>query len=282
MKLLNRAVRRASLGSMALLTVGGLAACGGGSSPPSPASATTAPLTGGTLKPSSLGDAACQAGESTGGSTYAQVAVQSTSCVKADAVASVAGSATGTAYVVAGFSCRATAEASGSPWASAWGGTYYAYSCQDGSAQVAFNWGQDYIYGGSGGSSNPSSTTTGPSSNSSGVLQPAALGEGQCDEGSAGDGTTYAQIAVSGTTCDEAAKVGPASGGATGGAYSIDGFSCTGTKEGSNSPWASAWGGTFYAYSCKDGRRADRLQLGKRLRLLGVTGHLHCRNAVLP
>jgi hypothetical protein len=34
----------------------------------------------------------------------------------------------------------------GSPWSSAWGGTYYAYLCKDGSAQVAFNWGTDYTY----------------------------------------------------------------------------------------------------------------------------------------
>jgi hypothetical protein len=250
-KLRNRAGRAASLGVLAFLALGGLAACGGGSSPSSNTSGIPA---NGSLKPSALGDAQCHAGESTGGSVYAQVAVQGVGCVKAASVASTAGSAKGTAYGIDGFSCKATAEGSGSPWASAWGGTYYDYFCQDGNAQLAFNWGQDYTYDGSGpGSSQSTTTTTASSVPASGALQPAALGEGQCDAGQADGGSTYAQIAISGTTCDVAAMVGPPSGSAAGGSYSINGFSCTATQEGSGSPWASAWGGTYYAYSCKDG-----------------------------
>ncbi len=58
------------------------------------------------------------------------------------------GSAQGGNYTIDGFSCSATAQRAGSAWASAWGGTYYEYSCKDGSEQVAFNWGKNYIYSG--------------------------------------------------------------------------------------------------------------------------------------
>ena len=47
-----------------------------------------------------------------------------------------------------GFSCSATAEGPVSRWSLAWGGTYYAYSCADGSLEVAFDWGTDYTYAG--------------------------------------------------------------------------------------------------------------------------------------
>jgi len=56
--------------------------------------------------------------------------------------------ARGAPYASDGCSCTATAEGPGSAWSSAWGGTYYAYSCADGSEQVAFNWGTDYTYQG--------------------------------------------------------------------------------------------------------------------------------------
>jgi hypothetical protein len=52
--------------------------------------------------------------------------------------------ARGTAYNRDGFRCAATKEGTKRPWASAWGGTYYAYDCVNGAEQVAFNWGTDY------------------------------------------------------------------------------------------------------------------------------------------
>ena len=40
---------------------------------------------------------------------------------------------------------------------------------------------------------------------------------------------------------------------ARGAAYSADGFSCKGAREGAGSEWAKAWTGTYYAYDCKTG-----------------------------
>jgi hypothetical protein len=102
--------------------------------------------TAGTLKPAPVGSGQCQAARLAGGSVYAQIAVSGTSCATAAAVATGAAAARGAAYTADGFSCKATAEGAGSQWSSAWGGTYYAYSCAMGSAQVAFNWGTDYTY----------------------------------------------------------------------------------------------------------------------------------------
>jgi predicted RNA polymerase sigma factor len=49
------------------------------------------------------------------------------------------------AYNADGFHCTATAEGAGSEWASDWSGTFYAYDCVAGAAQVAFNWGPHYF-----------------------------------------------------------------------------------------------------------------------------------------
>jgi len=51
-------------------------------------------------------------------------------------------------YTQAGFKCTAVQEVvpGNSPWGSAWGDNYYAYTCVNGSMQVAFNWGTDYTY----------------------------------------------------------------------------------------------------------------------------------------
>ena len=101
---------------------------------------------GGTLKPAPVGQAQCQATKFADGSVVAQIAVENTDCTSVQPVEASADTARGAPYSKDGFSCSATAEGAGSPWASAWSGTYYAYSCKNGSAQVAFNWGTNYTY----------------------------------------------------------------------------------------------------------------------------------------
>jgi len=56
------------------------------------------------------------------------------------------GGAQGAAFSSAGFSCAAAPQGPGSPWATAWSGTYYAYNCAAGAQQIAFNWGTQYTY----------------------------------------------------------------------------------------------------------------------------------------
>jgi hypothetical protein len=104
--------------------------------------------TTGTLQPAPVGSGECQAESFSDGSVYAQIAVANTDCTTAAAVAQDSDTAQGAPYSSDGFSCTATQEGPGSTWSSAWGGTYYAYSCADGSEQVAFNWGTDYTYDG--------------------------------------------------------------------------------------------------------------------------------------
>lgn len=240
--------------ALALLTMASLAACGGGSgassatTAPGPSSATTSSATSSNLEPTALGDGQCYAGGATGGGVYAQVAESNTTCEVATTVAATAGNAKGTAFSLDGFSCTAVVAGSSSPWASAWSGTYYTYSCKNGDKQVAFNWGSNYSYGSAG----PTPTAT-SSPVVAGTLQPAAVGDAPCDAGSATDEGTYAQVAVSGTTCPQAKTVAAAAGTARGGAYSIDGYSCAANSEGAGSTWASAWGSTYYDYSCKNG-----------------------------
>jgi hypothetical protein len=110
------------------------------------ASTTTPSTTTGGLQPTMVGQGDCQAMHFTDESVYAQIAVSYAKCTTAEAVAFGADAAKGAAYQSGGFSCSATAEGAGSTWASAWGGTYYAYRCVDGSEQIAFNWGVDYTY----------------------------------------------------------------------------------------------------------------------------------------
>ncbi len=89
----------------------------------------------------------CQARSFADGSVQAQIAVYNTTCALATATLGPgADHAQGAPYTVAGFVCKATVEGAGSPWAGAWGGTYYAYTCAAGSAQAAFNWGRHYTY----------------------------------------------------------------------------------------------------------------------------------------
>jgi hypothetical protein len=98
------------------------------------------------LSPAPVGSGSCQAHRFADGSVYAQIATSGAGCAVADSVAAGADKARGAAYRAAGFACKGTAEGAGSKWSSAWGGTYYAYSCKDGSGEVAFNWGTDYTY----------------------------------------------------------------------------------------------------------------------------------------
>jgi hypothetical protein len=197
----------------------------------------------GHLQPPPVGSGQCAAAVFVDGSIYAQVGVADASCTQAALVAAGADGAAGKSYHADGFACAAKSEGTGSEWASAWGGTYYAYSCQDGLEQVAFNWGKDYTY----------ATITNPADVTSGHLAPAPLGAGQCQAGALKGGSVYAQIAVVGATCTQVSKVAAKAPKAKGKKYKSDGFSCTSKREGTGSEWASAWKGTYYAYSCKDG-----------------------------
>ncbi|MGC1184408.1 MAG: hypothetical protein WBA31_04545 [Candidatus Dormiibacterota bacterium] len=194
-----------------------------------------------------MGAAQCQASAFADGSVDAQVAVRMASCQAAATVAARADKARGAPYQVDGYSCTANKEGTGSAWASAWAGTYYAYSCANGSDQVAFTWGTNYTYGSGAASASPLSSPT------SGRLQPAPVGYAQCDAQRFQDNSVAAQIAVADTTCATAATVEKQADTAQGDPYSLSGFSCTATSEGAGSTWASAWGGTYYAYSCRGG-----------------------------
>ena len=97
------------------------------------------------LLPSPLGDGQCEYQEFSDGSYQAQIAVYEANCTAADETGLGAPPADGRAYNADGFRCTATAEGAGSEWASAWSGTYYAYDCVAGAAQVAFNWGPHYF-----------------------------------------------------------------------------------------------------------------------------------------
>jgi hypothetical protein len=96
------------------------------------------------LQPTPVNQGQCTYVQFPDGSIAAQIAIANTACAVADSVLNGSDTAKGGPYNAAGFSCAATAEGAGSPWASAWIGTYYAYSCANGSEQVAFNWGPNY------------------------------------------------------------------------------------------------------------------------------------------
>ena len=255
--------RRAELASAAVLLAGVcLAACGSSSAPPSSSQSTTTTTSsttttttgspGGTLQPAALGEGQCQASSLADGSSYGQVAVTGgTSCTTAAAVAAGARPAAGTSYTASGFSCTPTVQGPTTEWTSSWGGTYYSYSCVDGTSQVAFNWGQIYTYGQTVGAA----TTT--------ALQPAALGAGQCQAAKLPDGSTYAQIAVSNAACAAVAYVAKGAVIAAGTDFTSNGYGCTATPEGAGSPWAAAWSGTYTAYRCTFGTQQLAFTWGK-------------------
>ena len=97
------------------------------------------------LLPSPFGDGQCKYQEFSDGSYQAQIAVYEANCTQADVTGLGAPPAAGGAYNADGFQCTATAEGAGSEWGSAWSGTFYAYDCVAGAAQVAFNWGPHYF-----------------------------------------------------------------------------------------------------------------------------------------
>ncbi len=117
------------------------------------------------------------------------------------------------------------------------------------------------------GSSSPASSattsTTSTSTTSGGGLQPTALGDGQCSAGTLADGTSYGQVAISGTTCSTAATVADGAGTAAGASYTSSGFTCTSTKQGPGSAWTSSWGGTYSSYRCVDGSSATAFNWGR-------------------
>jgi hypothetical protein len=85
-------------------------------------------------------------------------------------------------------------------------------------------------------------------------LLPSPLGHGQCQAVEFTDRSVQAQIAVFNTNCNvTTAILGPAADRAKGGPYKVDGFTCTSTKQGPGSTWATAWGSDYYAYDCADG-----------------------------
>lgn len=101
----------------------------------------------GTLQPTPVGEGMCQAKKYADLAAYAQIAVGGgASCGEAEGAAVGADPAKGAGYSREGYTCTGTAEGAGSTWASAWTGTYYVYSCVNGSRQVAFNWGTQYAY----------------------------------------------------------------------------------------------------------------------------------------
>ncbi len=99
------------------------------------------------LQPTEVGSGDCQAKRFPDESAYAQIAYGGgATCTLAEEVGYGADGAKGAAYNKDGFSCSAIAESAGSKWASAWTGTYYDYTCAEGTEQIAFNWGTDYAY----------------------------------------------------------------------------------------------------------------------------------------
>ena len=108
----------------------------------------------------------------------------------------------------------------------------------------------------------PSPSTSGNTFGSNGKLEPTAIGGTQCDNPALSDGSTTGQMAVSGgATCSDADSVIQGANGKNGANYSGDGYSCTGTKQGSSTQWSSYWNDDFYTYSCADGSKQAAFNL---------------------
>jgi hypothetical protein len=93
--------------------------------------------------------------------------------------------------------------------------------------------------------------STGAPAQASSALQPSPVGYGQCDAAVFPDGSVHAQVAIYDTTCSVATLVVAGSGPAKGAAYHADGYACAVSRETKGSKWSLAWGGAYYAYSCK-------------------------------
>ena len=92
------------------------------------------------------GQGLCPAKKLPDRAVVAQFAATGAKCAVVEAIAFGADGAQGAAFSSAGFSCAAAPQGPGSPWATAWSGTYYAYNCAAGAQQIAFNWGTQYTY----------------------------------------------------------------------------------------------------------------------------------------
>jgi hypothetical protein len=207
-----------------------MSACGGSSSPSS-------------LKPSALGKGQCQGYLLASNAGYGQFAISGASCSDAEAVASAVAASDGSTTKADGYTCKSKIEGPDTKWSSSFGGTYYSYSCSKGGNRLAFNWGLNYIY----------ESVIVPPSPVVGALQPAALGSGECQASSLPGGSTYAQIDAANAGCTTSVDLAEQAATAKGASFAWNGFQCTGAAEGAGSTWATAWSGTYYAYSCADG-----------------------------
>jgi hypothetical protein len=99
-----------------------------------------------------------------------------------------------------------------------------------------------------------SSNSSAPTFDAHGKLEPTVPGGTQCSVGSLGDGSGYAQVAISGgATCDVAESVIKGASGSNGEGYASNGYTCAATKQGSGTKWSSYWNNNFYSYTCSKG-----------------------------
>lgn len=111
---------------------------------------------------------------------------------------------------------------------------------------------------------NSSSSSSTPSNNfgSNGKLEPSVVGGTQCDIPTLSDGSTTGQAALTGgATCDDSDANIQGATGKAGGNYTANGFTCTSTKQGSNTQWSSYWDDNFYSYNCTSGSKQTAFNL---------------------
>ena len=92
----------------------------------------------GPLLPTVVQGGECQAAQFKDGSVYAQIAIFNATCTQVPSVTAGADKAQGKQYSAAGFACASVAHPAGGTY---WKSPFFSYHCQDGSKQVAFNWG---------------------------------------------------------------------------------------------------------------------------------------------
>jgi hypothetical protein len=200
------------------------------------------------LQPTAAGLGQCDAG-----ANYAQIAIASgADCTTAKSVIKDASKANGANYTSNGYTCKATQQGSNTQWSDYWNGTFYSYSCANGSKQVAFNW-QSLSATSPPLPTAPAPTTPAPTTptvtvGGPGALQPTPVGGTQCNVSN-----NYAQVAIGGgADCTTAESVIQSANGSD---YSADGYTCKATKEGSGTQWSDYWNNDFYAYTCANGSK---------------------------
>jgi len=105
-----------------------------------------------------------------------------------------------------------------------------------------------------------------------GKLEPSVIGGTQCDNPTLNDGALTGQMAVSGgATCTEADAAILATNNIEGTNYSSNGYSCTATKQGSNTQWSSYWNNNFYSYSCASGSKQLAFNIQTKAQSLSST-----------